>query len=1243
MSTLPILQPRLILGLRTDVKGNAQFITDEEIIYPVGAVLTIHNLNQKRQKYIKLADKGKNVTEIVVSPNKKLVAVVETGEKPFITLWCPLTYKKKRQINLPTDKETLSERFTAVAFTFDSKYLVCVSGEPDWTLYYFRCDKGKLESSARANNISNTGYVRQIACNPNDANLLALVGDGLIRILACTDYTWRQYGYSKGDQWNFTSAVWLTQDRLLVGTLDGRLLVIESGELKFVFSAADLAVMDLKPKDELQQSSQTSLKVLSDDLIDSKEDYSIRSLIQFPRGFAFGYLTGTVHLYEMETPHKFIKRNIFKIPDHTITREYEEEDEGKITIVNCVAINPTQGKLMVTCKESQIYQATLWMQDSAITTAVESWFTEYGSALHNGPIGSMAVCNWKPILLTAGRNDRTLKIWNYETEELELMQKFQDDLYGVALHPSGLYAIVGFSDKLRFLTVMIEEFEMTREFNIRVCKMCVFSKMGYLFAAANGNVIQIYSTITFEMLYNLKGHNGRIFDMSWTADDRKMASCGSEGAVYEWVVQDSKRLSETIMKQCEFKGVAITTDGRSIFVVANDGHIRELMNSNVHRDVLVTTAGLDSMVLSKIDQMLFVSGNGGTVYNIKLPLLEKAEYHEYSIHADVVTQMLVSYDDKYLFTGSDEGTICFWKLLNTEGKAIKMDKDFQPSKDILISRQILEERIAQTKNLQMRLKELESEYAYQLRQNDVVNSLRMKEIHSGYCQAIEELKEKNEQLENDHVQEIHNINLDIKQMKLDHEEFVRELEANYNEKLIFEYEKYLRLEEKMEKMRRYYEKELDDLRKAKQESEEKITNGFLEKLEEKQMQFEELVEQTARKTKAHELIKQQIEEDADREIYELKAAHAKELKEEQELNVKIRGETAIVKKKLISSQKEIDELKSKVYTLDHDHAKLKKTIINLEKDIVDLKKEISERDATIQDKEKRIFDLKRKNQELEKFKFILDFKIKELKSQIEPREQMIQEQTEQINAMVKELENLQRVILSLDLQLHELREKLYASDSEVKKQIAKNAAMNRALKKIKTDIFLASGQIQNVPLLIKTVKEMYHKFNIDEDFELTQAEDTEVKSEFLRQREFLERTVSSLQMQVNKSTSTLSSDKVKLTEENAVLLVETNMLRKQLKDEQRRKDKLQSILGVNQKYLPPKVAMERVQNATATREEIRKEYKKTIEDNEKSMQALREENDRLLNKILVEASNTTEMSPGGELSIQDELNKTYNQ
>ena len=51
--------------------------------------------------------------------------------------------------------------------------------------------------------------------------------------------------------------------------------------------------------------------------------------------------------------------------------------------------------------------------------------------------------------------------------------------------------------------------------------------------------------------------------------------------------------------------------------------------------------------------------------------------------------------------------------------------------------------------------------------------------------------------------------------------------------------------------------------------------------------------------------------------------------------------------------------------------------------------------------EKRIYDLKWKNQELEKFKFVLDYKIKELRRQMEPRENEIKLKTEQIKMVKK--------------------------------------------------------------------------------------------------------------------------------------------------------------------------------------------------------------------------------------------------
>lgn len=76
--------------------------------------------------------------------------------------------------------------------------------------------------------------------------------------------------------------------------------------------------------------------------------------------------------------------------------------------------------------------------------------------------------------------------------------------------------------------------------------------------------------------------------------------------------------------------------------------------------------------------------------------------------------------------------------------------------------------------------------------------------------------------------------------------------------------------------------------------------------------FLQLMEQSKQQIKEHEFIKQQIEEDADREIYELKESHEKELKEEQDLNVRLRGEAALVTKKLMSLQKEREDLQHKV-------------------------------------------------------------------------------------------------------------------------------------------------------------------------------------------------------------------------------------------------------------------------------------------------------------------------------------------
>jgi len=53
---------------------------------------------------------------------------------------------------------------------------------------------------------------------------------------------------------------------------------------------------------------------------------------------------------------------------------------------------------------------------------------------------------------------------------LELYREFTEDAYSIALHPTGLWALVGFSDKLRLMNLFIDDVRPAHEFNIRGCR-----------------------------------------------------------------------------------------------------------------------------------------------------------------------------------------------------------------------------------------------------------------------------------------------------------------------------------------------------------------------------------------------------------------------------------------------------------------------------------------------------------------------------------------------------------------------------------------------------------------------------------------------------------------------------------------------------------------------------------------------------------------------------------------------------
>ena len=128
---------------------------------------------------------------------------------------------------------------------------------------------------------------------------------------------------------------------------------------------------------------------------------------------------------------------------------------------------------------------------------------------HTGAVNGMDVCVRKPIIATCGA-DKTVRVWNYLDKTLEVCKVFSEEPYSVALHPSGFHIVVGFSDKLRVFSLLMEDLRPYKDLPIKGCREVRYSHGGHYFAATNGNAIQLYKSYTCEPFLNLRGHNNKV-------------------------------------------------------------------------------------------------------------------------------------------------------------------------------------------------------------------------------------------------------------------------------------------------------------------------------------------------------------------------------------------------------------------------------------------------------------------------------------------------------------------------------------------------------------------------------------------------------------------------------------------------------------------------------------------------------------------------------------------------------------
>uniref|UniRef100_A0A8D2ITN9 Cilia and flagella associated protein 57 n=1 Tax=Varanus komodoensis TaxID=61221 RepID=A0A8D2ITN9_VARKO len=637
-----VAQALHIFGFQSRVANNICFFDEQIIVYPAGNSCVKYHIEQKWQKFIPGSEKSQGMLALAISPNRRYLAISEVlQDRPTITIYELSSVPCKKRKILNTFDFPVQE-FISLAFSPDSKYLVAQSGPPESNLAYWMWEKQRTMAIVKVDTQNNPPY--QVSFNPQDNTQVCVTGNGIFKLFRYTEGTLKQTNFLRGEPQNYLSHAWLSEEKVIVGTDTGKLYLFDSGDLRWETTIEHKETVSEVAREEQVQESEslvefpvTSSPAFSSEAVCKHSQMSlpqISAIAAYSKGFACSAGPGLVLLFEKsEEKEGYRECRQIRIPQDQCSSDPNQSDKQEIV---CIAFSPTEETLLISTNKNQLY--FLSMSSAEITKGEAAHFEYLNYPIHSSSVTGLDTCIRKPLVATCSL-DKSVRIWNYETNTLDLYKEYQEEAYALSLHPSGLYVLVGFADKLRLMNVLIDDIRAFKDFTVRGCRECAFSTGGHLFAAVNGNVIHIYSTTSFDNVINLKGHNGKVRSMVWSMDDYKLVSCGTDGAVYEWNLQNGKRESECVLKSCSYSGVAISPDAKVVFAVGSDHSIKEICDSSILREVPTFDVAYTCIVVARSGRMVFTGTSTGTIRAMKYPLPVHKEFNEYQAHAGPVTKV----------------------------------------------------------------------------------------------------------------------------------------------------------------------------------------------------------------------------------------------------------------------------------------------------------------------------------------------------------------------------------------------------------------------------------------------------------------------------------------------------------------------------------------------------------------------------------------------------------------------------
>lgn len=1152
-------------GLNTSVKGHLAYLDDTDVVYPVGHMVARLDTDTRVQRLLQGTISSSGLCAMATASHRRHTAFAEgCGDRerhphPILTVY---DWPNKRRKKTITSLDLGSSTVVSLSFTPDGKYLVAQGGSPEWSLCLVHWEKAKL--AARYNGLGSVSApIHQVDGSPYDAALFGVSGMGMFRLLRLAEGSFRPSSMViKRDLPDCLCHAWLPEDRVVVGTSTGELLLFEGLELKLTLQTS--------PNDGLP----------------------IKSILACAKGFIVACGDATVRVYERSSDARemFKRTRRYKIVGDD-AQSPSAGGAGAGVPSGCgvceLALTPSEDVLLCSLDNGQAY--TLSLSNSELLKPSDVRFdpllTSFPSVGRSGgkAITGMDVCLRKPIVVTTGV-DRRVRVWNYGPSPStkpggdflpvqELTTLLDDDPVCIALHPSGLHAAVAMPTHVRLMNILMDDIKTFKELAIKGVSEVRFSTGGQYLAVANSASVTVVCTYSVEVHCVLRAHTERVTGLSWSPDDLVLYSSSLDGTICKWDVPSCKLAGSIPVPGCAVTGFWVCGDegegeGKELYVVGEHSggssaapfRCVSAATGDVKADVDLSGMQMGQVVVSSVNKIVLCASSHpfriGVLRAYKLPL--SGEFFDYVSAGGPITRVCLSPDGAVVAAAAVDGSISFFTTpLYGRWSGGKRDKEREGgvewAEEILVTKSDLEDSNLARAELQAKVSELTLQHNYRLRVKDLNYAEKVKEVEDKFGQELSGDRGRHSRLLTDKeaMEAVYEAKIDAFERRQAKE--LEELESTYKAKIAGEIDRYDTLISSRDVMAAAWDRANAAAIAAHTSHVQRLLAEHEKRVADEEALIRDLELEKSRMLTEIEVRSGLAEKDADQELEQLRTKYGAKLAVEKRNTLLLKGENGIMRKKFSQLNKELNDQKEELRALREKEKETSDVIRGLDKDILGHKKEMRERDETVMDKDKRIYDLRKKNQELEKFKFVLNYKIQELKRQIMPKKKEIQDMRDQTKEMQVELTQYYKSNAALDLMIGELRLKREGLQLDVDKVSELCAQAQTATRAMRQHVYDAASRSVDDKTLKAEINRLYAMYILKEGsivkvaVTATGSPEEDAQAENARQRSYLERTLASVASKRDKAALLHSQDRSKLLRDNAVLLEEINGLRRELR------------------------------------------------------------------------------------------------